>query len=131
MSDPASTARSARENLSKGLNALQTDPNLPPQLMELASPIAQAMGALHQIEKSNGAALMPHANVALEHVRAALAALQAAPQNLPAVGSAMEAVAGSLSLVHALSKLAGPAPSQQQTVQPPQVAPVPQPQAAP
>ncbi|MEO8796640.1 MAG: PilZ domain-containing protein [Polyangiaceae bacterium] len=132
MSDPASTARSARENLSKGLNALQTDPNLPPQLMELASPIAQAMGALHKIEKSNGAELLPHANIALENVRKALAELQAAPPNLPAVGTAMEAVASSLALVHALSKLAGPAQSQQQTAQPPQVAPAaPPPQANP
>lgn len=112
MSDPASTARTARESLSKGLNALQSDPNLPPALMELAAPIAQAMGALHQIERSNGAQLQPHANVALENVRAALAALQTGPQNVPAIGTAMESVASSLSQVHALSKLAGPAAQQ-------------------
>lgn len=121
MSDPASTARAARESLSKGLNALQSDPNLPPQLMELAAPIAQAMGALHQIERSNGAQLLPHANIALENVRAALAALQTGPQNFAAIGMAMEAVASSLGQVHALSKLAGPAPLAAQAA--PQAAP--------
>ncbi|MEO7112574.1 MAG: PilZ domain-containing protein [Polyangiaceae bacterium] len=113
MSDPASTARSARESLSRGLNALQSDPNLPPALMDLAAPIAQAMGALHQIERSNGTQLLPHANVALENVRTALSALQTQGQQFPAVALAMESVAGSLGLVHALSKLAGGAPPQQ------------------
>ncbi|MGH7282376.1 MAG: PilZ domain-containing protein [Polyangiaceae bacterium] len=137
MSDPASTARAARESLSKGLNALQSDPNLPPQLMELAAPIAQAMGALHQIERSNGAQLLPYANIALEKVRAALAQLQTGPQNFAAIAAAMEAVASSLGQVHALSKLAGPAQASPQPA--PQPAPKPQvaspqqfvPQAAP
>ena len=129
MSDPASTARAARESLSKGLNALQSDPNLPPQLMELAAPIAQAMGALHQIERSNGAQLLPHANIALENVRAALAALQTGPQNFAAIGQAMEAVASSLGQVHALSKLAGPAQAPQAAPQQPAPQRAPQPQA--
>ena len=38
------TARTARESLARGLSALQADPNVPPQLLEAASPIAQAMG---------------------------------------------------------------------------------------
>jgi hypothetical protein len=131
MSDPASTARSARESLSRGLNALQSDPNLPPKLMDLAAPIAQAMGALHQIERSNGAQLLPHANVALENVRAALSALQTEGQQFPAVATAMESVAGSLGLVHALSKLAGGAPQQAPQAQPVPQAPQPQIQAPP
>lgn len=114
MSDPASTARAARESLSRGLNALQSDPNLPPKLMDLAAPIAQAMGALHQIERSNGAQLLPHANIALENVRAALSALQTEGQQFPAVATAMESVASSLGQVHALSKLAGGGAPQQQ-----------------
>ncbi len=113
MSDPASSARTARESLSRGLSALQSDPNIPPNLVALAAPIAQAMGALHQIERSNGTQLVPHANVALDNVRTALQQLQAQPANHPAVAQAVEAVASSLGLVHALSKLAGlaaPAP---------------------
>ena len=93
MSDTASTARTARESLARGLAALQSDPNVPPALMELAAPIAQSMGALHQIEKSNGAQIQPHASMALENVRMALSKLQAHPPTHPAVNAAMEAVA--------------------------------------
>lgn len=130
MSDPASSARTARESLSRGLSALQSDPNIPPNLVDLAAPIAQAMGALHQIERSNGTQLVPHAGVALENVRTALSQLQAQPSNHPAVAVAVEAVASSLGLVHALSKLAG-APAQAAPVAPgPQAAPAQQQQQA-
>jgi hypothetical protein len=111
VSDPVTTARAARESLSRGLNALQSDPNIPPQLLDLAAPIAQAMGALHAIERSNGTQLVPHAEVALTHTRAALGQLQAQPPNYAAVTQAMEAVASSLAAVHALTKMVGaPAP---------------------
>ena len=123
MSDPATTARSARESLSRGLNALQTDARLPPALLELAAPIAQAMGALHQIERSNGAQLVPHAHVALECVRKALASLQAVPPSYESVVAAMESVASSLSQIHALSKIAD-ASAQQPPVAPVPVQPV-------
>lgn len=136
MSDPSSTSRQARESLSRGLNALQADPSVPPHLVELAAPIAQAMGALHQIERTNQ--LAPHADVALGHVRGALAQLQAQPGSHPAVESALQAVAGSLTLVHSLSKMAnGPAPAPPAQAAPPvqpaaQPAPVqPAPQPAP
>ena len=122
MSDIPTTAKSARESLARGLTALQSDPSIPPTLVELAAPIAQAMGALHQIERSNGAALVPNADTALTNVRKALSQLQTSQSNHPAVSSAMEAVAGSLSLVHALSKLASG---------PPAAAPVAAPMAAP
>ncbi len=107
VSDPVTTARTARESLSRGLNALQSDPNVPPALLALAGTIAQAMGALHQIERSNGTQLQPHAEVALNNTRTALAQLQAQPPTHPAVTSAMEAVAASLGLLHSLSKMAG------------------------
>lgn len=106
MSDAVTTARTARESLAQGLNALQSDPNVPPQLIELASPIAQSMGALRQIEQSNGTQIAPHAEIALNHVRTALAGLQAQPSSHPAVIAAMEAVAGSLGLVHSLTRMA-------------------------
>ena len=121
MTDPISTSKSARESLARGLNALQADPSVPPQLVELAAPIAQAMGALHQIERTQQ--LAPHADIALNHVRGALAQLQAHQGNHPAVNAALEAVATSLSLVHNLTRMAaGPAaaPAQAQPQQPPQ-----------
>ncbi len=108
MSDIPTTARTARESLARGLSALQSDPNIPPQLVDLAAPIAQAMSALHQIERNNGSQLSPFADTALQNVRTALSSLQAQPNQHPAVAQAMEAVAGSLGLVHALSKLASP-----------------------
>jgi hypothetical protein len=126
VTDPITTSKSARESLARGLNALQGDPSVPPQLVELAAPIAQAMGALHQIERTQQ--LAPHADVALNHVRGALAQLQAQNANHPAVNQALEAVATSLSLVHTLSRMAsGPTaakpqqqPPQQQHQAPPQ-----------
>jgi len=120
VNDPLTTSKSAREALARGLNALQADPSVPAHLVELAAPIAQAMGALHQLERSRE--LAPHADVALNHVRGALAQLQAQQTNHPAVTQALEAVATSLSLVHTLSRMAnGPAPAQ--AAPPPQQAP--------
>jgi hypothetical protein len=106
VSDAITTARNARESLARGLNALQSDPKVPPALLELAAPIAQSMGALHQIERSGGTQLQPHADLALNNVRSALQALQAHPPSHPAVAQAMEAVASSLGLVHSLSRMA-------------------------
>jgi len=112
VSDIATNARTAREALARGLSALQSDPAVLPALSNLAAPIAQAMGALHTIERSGGAALVPNADVALNNARSALAQLQAQSMNHPAIGVAMEAVASSLGLVHALVKQASSAPPQ-------------------
>lgn len=129
MSDPVTLARTARESLARGLNALQADPNVPQQLVELAAPIAQAMGALHQIERSGGTQLAPHAQAALANVQGALAQLQAAPAQHPAVAAATEAVAGALGSVHALSRSAPVAPPAAAPPQQPAYAPQAQPYA--
>jgi hypothetical protein len=111
VSDVVMLARTARESLARGLNALQGDPNVPSHLLELAAPIAQAMGALHNIERSGGAQLVPSAQAALTNVQSALAQLQAQPPQHPAVSTALEAVAGALGSVHALLRSAAqPAP---------------------
>ena len=127
MSDPVTVARNARESLARGLNALQSDPSLPQQLVDLGQPIAQAMGALYKIEASGGTQLQPHAQLALTNVQGALAALQAQPAQHPAIVAAMEAVAGALGGVHSLTRAApvaaAPAPAPA-----PQAAPYPQPQ---
>lgn len=126
MNDPFSSSKSAREALARGLNALQADPTVPPELVDLAAPIAQAMGALHQLEKTRD--LAPHADIALGHVRGALQKLQAAPTQHAAVNQALEAVASSLTLVHGLSRLAN---AQVQTAPAPPVAPAPAAPVAP
>jgi Tfp pilus assembly protein PilZ len=142
MSDPSSQAKQARETLARALGALQSDPGVPPQLMAVAEPVAQAMGSLHAIERSGN---LGTAGAARDHVRAALGMLQAQPSSHPAVAQAMESVAGSLGLIFGLVKLAeaqGAAPTAagqpyQQPAAAPQQAPVqqqwqqPAPQAQP
>jgi Tfp pilus assembly protein PilZ len=127
VSDAVTLARIARESLARGLNALQADPNIPQRLLELAAPIAQAMGALHQIERSGGAQLGPNAQTALAHVQTALAELQAQPTQYPAVNTALEAVAGALGTVHSLARAVAPQPVVQAAppVQAPVAAPAP------
>jgi hypothetical protein len=137
VSDAVTLARTARESLSRGLSALQGDPNVPRELLELAAPIAQAMGSLHQIERSGGAQTAAHAQAALANLQSALAQLQAQPVRHPAVAGALEAVAGALGSVHALARAvaapavaapAAPAPAPQPA---PQAPPQPQRRAAP
>jgi hypothetical protein len=125
--DAVTLARTARESLALGLNALQADPRVPPHLVELAAPIAQAMGALHRIEASRGAEVASNAQAALVGVQTALGALQAQPPTHEAVVRAMEAVAGALGSIHALVR-SGQAP-QAAAPAPQAPAPAPQPQA--
>jgi hypothetical protein len=133
MSDPVSAAKSAREALARALGAIQSDPKVPHQLMGIAQPISNAMGALFQIEKSGGAAAAAHAPAALDATRQALGLLQQQPGNHPAVQQALEAVAGSLGLIHGLTKLPPPAPPAPaaRPHAPPNQAPSPQAYAAP
>ncbi|MBK7581204.1 MAG: hypothetical protein IPI67_13445 [Myxococcales bacterium] len=104
------------------MSALQS-PGIPPSIMDVAEPIAQAMGALHRIESTQGAALGEQAPLALDAVRRGLSMLQVASGQHPAVDQAMEAVASSLGVVHSLTQMRPPAPA------PAPVAPQPQPQA--
>lgn len=113
MSDPVSLARAARENLARGLGALQS-PNVPPQVMAVAEPIATAMSALHRVEASGGAARGEAGPAALNAARHALAMLQQQPPGYVAVDQALEAIAGSLNLIHQLAAApAAAAPSPQ------------------
>jgi hypothetical protein len=103
--DVVTLARTARENLARGLGALQS-PGVPPALMQAAEPIAQAMSSLHRIESTRGG---PGADAAgaLALVRKALSALQVAEVRHEAVDQAMEAIAGALGLVHQVTTLVG------------------------
>jgi len=103
--DVVTLARTARENLARGLGALQS-PGVPPGLMQAAEPIAQAMSSLHRIEATGGG---PGADAAgaLALVRKALSALQLANVKHPAVDQAMEAIAGALGLVHQVTAMVG------------------------
>lgn len=105
MNDPVSMARTARERLAQALGALQS-PGVPPHLLDAAEPVAQAMSALHRIETSP-ASVSGLAPQALDSVRRALSGLQANAAVHPAVGQAVESVAGSLNLVHQLATASG------------------------
>jgi hypothetical protein len=104
--DLVTMARTAREGIARGLGALQAQ-GVPPQLAAAAEPIAQAMGALHRIESTAGGDLVQSGPTALVAARQALSQLQAVPTQHPAVLQAIQAIAGSLGLVHQLSQQAG------------------------
>jgi hypothetical protein len=104
--DLVTMARTAREGFARGLGALQTQ-GVPPQLAAAAEPIAQAMSALHRIEASRGAQIAEAGPSALSAARTALSQLQSIPTQHPAVQQAIEAIAGSLGLVHQISQQAG------------------------
>jgi Tfp pilus assembly protein PilZ len=86
--------------------------------MVVADPVAQAMSALHRIEASGGAAAMEAAPAALNFVRQALAQLQAQGITHPAVDQGMEAIAGSLGIVHQLAQAATQPAAAAQAVSP-------------
>lgn len=116
MTDLVTTARTARERLAIGLNALQ-QPGVPETLLSAAEPIALAMTALHQIERSGALPISKGGPTVLDLVRQALAKLQTEPSNHPALIAAMESVAGSLGLVFGLVQRLSSAPP------PPQASP--------
>ncbi|MBI4705863.1 MAG: hypothetical protein HY744_32625, partial [Deltaproteobacteria bacterium] len=103
MSEPANLAKSARETLSAALAALQSSDDVPDELLAVAEPIARTMGILHAVERSDGTQL-ERTQEALSNVRGALGALQNVGAAHPAVDAAMEAVAGSLAKLFALSR---------------------------
>lgn len=132
--DVQTLARTARENLARGLAALQS-PGLPAQVGQTAEPIAAAMSSLLQVEKTNGVGAVESAHAALAYVRHALAQLQTAGVVHAAIDQAMEAIAGSLSSVHQLSVQVAnasvvPSPPTQQSPAWPAPAPAPAPAAA-
>src|SRR5512138_3260855 len=104
MTDVVASARTARERLAQGLGALQ-GPGAPEHLMGAAEPIARAMSALHRVELTSGQAVVEAGPQALDAVRAALGMLQSQAISHPSVDAALEAVAGSLGLVHQLVKV--------------------------
>ncbi len=110
MSDAAQLARTAREHLASALKALQSSPDVPDELLDVAEPIAEAMSILHRIERTDGANLEGREG-ALANVRAALEKIQKVSEYHPASDVVMEAVAASLSKVHALTRYVPPAPA--------------------
>jgi Tfp pilus assembly protein PilZ len=122
MSEAAQLARVAREHLAAALKALQSNTNVPEELLDVAEPIAEAMSVLHRVERTDGANLEGR-ELALANVRAALEKIQKVPTHHPATEVVMEAVASSLSKVHALTRYVPPAPAPAAVAQPVYAAP--------
>jgi hypothetical protein len=120
MSDTISQAKEARAILADALNALQADASIPDELLAVASPIAQAMGALHAIERTGD---LSTAVKARSYVREALNLLQKQTSDHQAVSQATEAVASSLGTVFSLAKRAENQPTAQAPVHQPAPAP--------
>ena len=130
MSEAAQLARVAREHLAAALKALQSNTNVPPELLEVAEPIAEAMSVLHRVERTEGANLDGR-ELALANVRAALEKIQKVPTHHPATEVVMEAVASSLSKVHALTRYVPPMQAPAYATPPrPTPQPIPAPRAA-
>ena len=88
MAEPKQLANRARTDLAQALEALQSSPDVPERLLEIAAPIAQSMGILHGIEKTGHAEVAP-CQQALDNVRGALNQLQTVGGESPAVASLM------------------------------------------
>lgn len=103
MSPIVQAARSAREKLAAALAMLQS-PEAGELIDSVAPPVAAAMGSLHSVERSQGENVKEAIPQALNHVQAALAALQVAPSANQIVEAATAAVAASLGLVHGMAR---------------------------
>ncbi|MCZ7683278.1 MAG: PilZ domain-containing protein [Sandaracinaceae bacterium] len=135
----APKAKEAREALGKALAALQEDPNIPPDVMNVAQNIAQAVGALFEAERASsepdGKACVKNALGSLSQT---LALLQDVRETQAGVQTATETLARAMSLLFPLTTAPTrhPPPSEQAAPVPlvPKAAPVPsepKPAAAP
>jgi len=100
----ADKARAARESLGKALQALQQDPNIPPDVMAVAQNIAQAVGALFEAEKASseldGKSCVKSALGSLSQT---LALLQDVRSQHQGISLATEVIAQSMSALYPLT----------------------------
>jgi hypothetical protein len=100
-------ADAARQSLSRGLEALQ-EIDGPPELFELAQPVASAMGILSDLDGLPMARRAARAQVALETLRESLSSLQHSEHlEHPATERGLVAVAESLGTVMELVRELG------------------------
>jgi Tfp pilus assembly protein PilZ len=102
----AALARTARQSLGQGLEALQAGES-PERLLAVAQPLAKAMGMLVEMEVASPALARKGAEPVLVALREGLGLLQL-PENveLSAAQAAMEHVAEALGVVHEISRSA-------------------------
>jgi hypothetical protein len=100
----ATLAHGARQSLARGLEALQAI-DAPPGLLDVAQPVARAMGMLMELERTPDALTASRVEPALEALRESLRLLQR-PEHLehPAAERGMAAVAETLGVVVELAR---------------------------
>jgi hypothetical protein len=100
----AVTTRAARERLSQALAALQTEANIPDDVMAIAAEIAQAVGALFEAERA-GSEMEGQSTVkrAMSFLTQTLTLLQAVQSSHPGVGRATESIASVMGMLYPLS----------------------------
>lgn len=100
----AATAKTARENLGKALAALQEDPNIPQDVLNVAQNLAQAVGALFEAERASSEMDgKSSAKAAMGLVGQTLALLQDVRGQHRGIQVATESLAGSMSLLYPLT----------------------------
>lgn len=107
----AAAARSAREELGKALASLQEDPQTPPDVMNVAQNIAQAVGALFEAEKAPDERSGKHSvRNALGSLSQTMALLQDVRSSHRGVQDATASIAGAMSRLHPLTVVPSIAP---------------------
>jgi hypothetical protein len=100
----AVTTRAARERLSQALGALQTEANIPDDVIAIAAEVAQSVGALFEAERAasegEGQATVKRA---MSYLTQTLTLLQAVRSSHPGVDRATEAIASVMGLLYPLS----------------------------
>jgi hypothetical protein len=100
----AVTTRAARERLSQALAALQTEANIPDDVMAIAAEIAQAVGALFEAERA-GSEMEGQSTVkrAMSFLTQTLTLLQAVHSSHSGVTRATESIASVMGMLYPLS----------------------------
>lgn len=108
----AEKARAARESLGQALEALQQDPNIPPDVMAVAQNIAQSVGALFEAEKAtsepDGKSCVKNA---LSGLGQTLALLQDVRSQHQGIQVASEVIAKTMSVLYPLTTVPSRAPA--------------------
>lgn len=120
----------ARQNLGAALQVLQSDPNIPQDVMAVAQNLAQAMGALFTAEQATDEVVgKQNVRAALGSLSQTLALLQDVRSAHPGIATATEALARVMSILFPLTSVPTRAPppgTAMPQVQIPQAAAVPQ-----
>lgn len=124
---PSAAAATARQRLAGVLGTLQQDPNIPPNIVEIASGLAGAIGPLFKLERGD-----PDLNLFVQArgvLQGTLEKMQGVDQSFPGVADATQAIAETLRTIFNALKDAGALPGQPAAAPAPQPAPQPAPAA--